>query len=465
MIERVVATIERFRLFQNGQRVGVAVSGGADSVCLLHVLFELAPRWNLRLHVLHLDHQLRGEESRADARFVEQLAARLGLPFSQEQADVAGIASQQGENLEEAARNERRRFFCQYLRAGELDRVALGHTRSDQAETVLFRFLRGSGTAGLAGIRPVTAEGFVRPLIAVERGEIERFLEERHVGWRQDSSNSCLDFARNRIRHELLPMLRREFNPAISEMLAHTADWALEEEAYWTAEVDKLVRKCLTIKPPAVFFRADELSGLAPAAARRLVRRAIETVKGTLRGIDFTHIAAVLALAFRPEGDGRIQVPGVDVYRSFEWLRLAPPGMDNLENRNFRLPAPIPGKVPLPRGESVILLELIENTTVTESLESRYNGTVHDLDRDRVSGALEVRNWRPGDQYRPADRPRAEKIKLLFQQARIPLWERRSWPVITSGDEIVWARQFGPAADRAATTESRVVLRIRETTA
>lgn len=465
MIESVLATIERFGMFRTGQRVGVAVSGGADSVCLLHVLFELAPRWNLHLHVLHLDHQMRGAESRQDARFVEQLAAGFGLPCSLAKVDVASLARERGENLEQAARNERRRFFLEFLQSGALDRIALGHTRSDQAETVLFRFLRGSGTAGLAGIRPVTAEGFVRPLLEIERAAVEQFLRERNIAWREDSSNACLDFARNRIRRELLPMLQREWNPAITEMLAHTADWALEEESYWETEISQLAARHLIVKPPAVLLRADQLADLPAASARRLLRRAIEIVKGDLHSIDFAHIAAVTVLCAQPEGSGRLQLPGVDVYRSFEWLRLAPPGVDNLENRNFRLPASVPGSVPLPGGSSAILLELVENKQVTELPNSGYNRLMGYLDWSRISGALEVRNWRPGDQYGPAGRSGVEKIKLLFQQARIPLWERRSWPVIVSGEEIVWARRFGPAANLAATPNSRVLLKIQETSA
>jgi tRNA(Ile)-lysidine synthase len=462
VLARVLQIIERFGMFQTGQRVGVAVSGGADSVCLLHLLFDLAARWNLHLHVLHVDHQLRGDESCADARFVGQLAAQLGLPFSQSAVDVAGLAAQRGGNLEETARDERRRYFLEFLRSGALDRIALGHTRSDQAETVLFRFLRGSGSAGLAGIRPVTADGFVRPLLAVDRAEVEQFLRERNIAWRLDSTNSHLDFARNRIRHELLPLLQREWNAAIVEMLAHTADWALEEESYWETEIERLSAKYLQIKPPIVLLRADQLTGLAVAAARRLVRRALETVKGDLRAIDFSHITAVLILASQTQGDGRLQVPGVDVYRSFEWLRLAPPGLDNLENRNFRISVSSPGRVSLPGAGAAILLELIENKPVTELSDSRYNKDVHYLDGDRVSSALEVRNWRPGDQYWPIDHSGEEKIKLLFQQARIPLWERRSWPVITSADRIIWVRQFGPAADLAATPESRVLLKVQE---
>src|SRR5438105_6744354 len=228
-------------MFQPGHSVGVAVSGGADSVCLLHVLLELAPRWDLRLSVLHLDHGLRGEESRGDALFVRELAGRLGLPVCIREVQVAAAP----DNLEQAARKARLAFFQERIASGSVERVALGHTRSDQAETVLFRFLRGSGTAGLAGIRPVTGDGLVRPLIAVDRADVTRFLRERGIPWREDSTNAGPQFARNRIRHQLLPQLAREWNPAIGEMLAHTADWALGEEAYWQNEIDRLAAEHL----------------------------------------------------------------------------------------------------------------------------------------------------------------------------------------------------------------------------
>ena len=462
MLDRVAEIITRYNMFQTGQRVGVAVSGGADSVCLLHVLVELAPRWNLHLSVLHLDHRLRGEESDGDARFTAELARTLGLPFHCRTVDVARLAEERGENLEQFARNARREFYRDWLLSTPAERVALGHTRSDQAETVLFRFLRGAGTTGLAGIRPVTREGLVRPLLGVDRAAVEQFLRDRNMPWREDSSNARLDFARNRIRHELLPRLAREWNPGIAETLANTADWAREEESYWDAEIDRLAAAHLTLKPPAMFLRAELLSGLPPAAARRLVRRVIEMVKGDRLGINFAHSEAVISLASQQEGDGRLQVPGVDVFRSFDWLRFAPPGMDRLENRNFRLPAAVPGRVPLPDGSSAVLLEVIENTHISQQPESGYNELMRCIDWDRISGALEVRNWRPGDQYRPVGHSGEEKVKLLFQQARIPLWERRSWPMIDSSRGIIWARRFGPAADLVATPETRVLLKIQE---
>ena len=460
MIERIIRTIERERMFGPGMHVGVAVSGGADSACRLHALLEVGPRWNLRLSVLHLNHRLRGQESDRDEEFVREMAARAGLPIlvgSWDRRDAVSL------NLEEAARDARLAFFAEAMASGAVERVAVGHTRGDQAETVLFRFLRGAGTAGLSGIRPAASTGIVRPLIALDRDEVEAFLRERSIAWREDSSNLSPAFARNRIRHSLLPQLAREWNPAIAETLANTADWALAEEAYWEGEIDRLAAERFRESGGAVVLRADALAALPLAVARRLVRRAMERVKGGLRGIGFLHIEAVLDLAAGGEGHGRLQAPGLDIFRSFDWLRVARSGSETPENRNYCFPAPVPGRVALPGADSAILLELIETTGTSGSLESVYNSGVSGLDLESLIGALEIRNWRPGDRIQPIGKAAEEKIKTLFQEARIPLWERRHWPVLVCGSSIVWTRRFGPDARFAAGPGARLALVIRET--
>jgi len=418
----------------------------------------LAPRWNLRLSVLHLNHRLRGGESDEDAEFAGNLAAEFGFPFTVRETDVSAIS----DNLEQAARDARLAFFTEAMADGRVDRVALGHTRSDQAETVLFRFLRGAGTAGLAGIRPVTAAGIVRPLLEVERAEVQAFLTQRGIAWREDSTNQSLQFARNRIRHELLPTLEREWNPAMLRALAQTADWALAEEAYWEAEIDRLALAHLITRGGFILLQIDCLQELTLAAARRLVRRAMERVKGDLRSIDFAHINAVLEMAGTSEGHGRLQAPGLDIMRSFEWLRFAKPAANSLASRNYRVPAPVPGVVGIPGEDSAISLELIEKQEHPEMCDCVYNSSMVCVDWERLRGTLDLRNWRPGDQYQPAGSTGEEKIKTLFQESRVPLWERRHWPVLTQGDAIVWARRFGSAASFAMRPETRKVLKIRE---
>ena len=442
-------------MLEPGQRVGVAVSGGADSVCLLHLLLELAPSMEWRLTVLHLDHGLRGDESRADAAFVRRMAEALGLPFVLRGADLSGA----GDNLEQAARRARMAFFREAIAEGAVDRVAVGHTRSDQGETVLYRFLRGSGTAGLAGIRPVIAPGIVRPLLYIGRAEIEDWLRSRAIPWREDSTNASARFARNRIRHSLLPQLEREWNPALPDVLAHTAEWARAEEEYWVDEIERLAERVLEERGGAILVRAAVFSTLPAAVARRLVRHAIERARGGLRSIDFRHIQAALDLAQTARGEGRCSIPGLEVRRSLDWVRFArPAGVGG-----YQFPVAAPSSSPIPGTDSVISLELIENSETSEMSDNVYNGGMGCLDWGRLSGALELRNWRPGDQYQPVGSTGGKRIKTLFQQARIPVWERSRWPVLLDRSTLVWTRLFGPAAGFAAGEATRVVLRIRET--
>ncbi len=446
----------RAELFKDCRRVGVAVSGGADSVCLLHLMLELP---GLDMTVLHLNHMARGAESDADAAFVRDLAARLGLPLEYREQRIPA-----DDNFEQAARRVRKAFFLDCLKRLQLDCIATGHTLSDQAETVLFRFLRGAGTAGLAGILPVTAEGIVRPMLHLTRAEIVDWLRARGIAWREDSTNREVRFARNRIRHELLPALMRDWNPRLPEMLARTAALARDEEAYWETVVAPLAAERLVHRPPAVFLRADSLTDLPRAVARRLARRALAAAKGDLASIDLAHVEAFLHLAEAPSGAGRFQAPGLDVVRSFEWIRIAPPAAAG--EANYRVRLEIPGRVTIPGTAASLVFELSQRPEREQVQEAegkyRYNKVVSALDWGRIAGAPELRNWRPGDRYRPVGYPCDTKLKTLFQHARIPVWERRRWPVIVCGEEIAWAGRFGPAADCAATPDTRTVLKVRQ---
>lgn len=438
-----------------GQHVGVAVSGGVDSVCLLHLLRELSVG---PLTVLHLDHQLRGEESRRDAEFVAAMAAQMGLPL------IAHAAELSAGNLEEAGREARLAFFRHAISSGAVDKVATGHTKSDQAETVLFRILRGAGTLGLAAIRPATSDGLIRPLIDIDRQEVRRYLAGRGVEWREDSTNAGRQFARSRIRHELLPQLEREWNPGVIDALARTADCALAEEEYWRTELDRLEGRALTVDRGAVLLDTGVLCDLPLAVARRLVRRAVERTKGDVRGVGFNHIDDVVRLAGSDRGTGRIALPGFGVLRSFGTLRFSARG-DSSAAAPFRIGAPVPGFIPIPGTGRAICLELIEKTTGFDDPEYVYNGGMGRVNWDRVSNSLVLRSWMPGDRYQPFQSAHISKLKTLFQHARIPSWDRSNWPVLASGDAIVWTRRFGTAAAFAAGPATRTILTVRETDA
>jgi tRNA(Ile)-lysidine synthase len=447
MLDRIARFIERHGMFEPGMRIGVAVSGGADSVAALTVLAALAPAQGWRLTVLHANHQLRGADSAADEGFVRAAAAALGLP-----CECAALPVPPGGNLEQAARDLRRAFFRRFLETGALDRVATGHTLTDQAETVLFRLVRGSGLPGLAAMRPLAA-GIARPLLEIERAEVRGWLLARGVAWREDASNEDLRFARNRIRHELLPALREE-NPRVELALGHLATLAQEEEDYWAHEVARALALASSRQPYGLILDAGALGSMPTALARRVVRGAIEQVKGDLRQLDFPHVEQVLALAGSAEGEGEAELPGVKIERSFEWLRFR-----TSEDRPVpELPVPGPGAYASPEPGKVIVLEVDEST-----IESSGEGF---CDRVRASElfarGLVLRGWRPGDRYRPAGHGEETKLKVLFHRARVPLWERPSWPMLVTGDKIVWAKQFGAAAEFAAGPGDEPRLRISE---
>ena len=461
MTERVADTIAKYGMLRAGEHVGVAVSGGPDSVALLRVLCELRADLGLAgLAVVHLDHGLRGDESKADAQFVRELAESLGLEFVLETADLRAEAAGSGENLEQAARRRRYEFFRRLIGEGRFQKIAVGHTKSDQAETVLFRFLRGAAAAGLAGIYPVVDGVIVRPLIEVERADVLDYLLAAGQAWREDSTNQDQALARNRLRQQLLPQLERDWNPAIVNAMAHLADWARDEELYWSVEIRRLAGELLRREERMIYFEAPRIAALPPAVGRRLLRYAVEQVRGNLRGIEFAHIERIRAIVAAPEGDGRARVPGVDVFRSFNQVRLAPvETLKGLDGRNYSLTLVIPGTYDLPQIRRSFSFKLCAEPEADQG----YNSTVVGrLDWERTPRRLWLRNWRPGDRYHPIGWSGEEKLKTLFQQRKVPLWERGRWPVVASETEVLWARQFGPAAGLAAGPGSKTVLEISE---
>ena len=441
-------------------RVGVAVSGGADSVCLFLLLRDIVD-----VAILHLNHSLRGEESDGDETFVRNLAARFDVPLHVKRVEVAALSG----NLEEAARKTRYEFYHEIIAAGRIHCVATGHTLSDQAETVLFRMLRGAHLAGLAAIHPIAPGPIIRPLLEVSREEVEQFLRERQEPWRDDSSNRDLSLDRNRIRHTLLPALKRDWNPEIERSLGQLAALSFDEERFWADWIGQNAPHFLEFRGNIVLATASKLTEQPVAVARRLVRRAIEHVKGNLHSIDFAHVESILNLARRPEGDGRLQVPQVDVYRSFDWIRFAPLASgDQLEVRNQHCACTIPGRARLPLAHVVIDLEVIENRDGWHPPEGGAESArvkEYELDWDRVlelGSELRLRTWKPGDQYTRISAESSSKVKAMFQQWRVPLWDRGTWPMITVASKIIWSREFGPAVEVAAHRETRRVLIVRD---
>ncbi len=463
---KVAAFIQRHgMLTPPGQTIGVAVSAGADSVVLLHLLHALRSQFACHLHVLHINHHLRGAASDADEAFVRSLAAELGLPISVEHTPPP--TSQ----IEQQARDLRRSFFERALRAHNLQAIALGHTLSDQAETVLFRLLRGSGITGLAGMRPVTADHLIRPLLTCTRDEIRAWAASQNIQFRDDTSNLDTTFTRNRIRLETLPSLAQTYNPNLEALLAQSADLAQTEEDYWHQQIESLSSALFTTTRFGLQIHVAQLTGLHPALLRRLIRRALSTLRGNLKALDFEHIESILNLCQSTEGHNRVIIPGVDALRSFDQLLLSPIHLRSDQQRDYQIALPLGEEVELPYQNGFLSVQLVKSAEFGDNCanfkkEDQENIEICDLDGDLLSASgtlssLCVRNWRPGDVFNRAGHQSAEKIKTLFQSGKVLLWERKHWPVVQAGAEIAWVRQFGGSAKLTATGNNRSSQTIR----
>ena len=486
--QRVQETIARFALFRAGDRVAVAVSGGADSVALLRLMVELASPLGIRVSVCHFNHRLRGAASDADEQFVSGLAASLGLSCTVEGEDVVSRAHKEGWNLEDAARRLRYAFFRRLVEQGRADRVAVAHSADDQAETVLAHLLRGTGPTGLGGIYP-QVDCVVRPLLYVRRQELKDYLRARGQGWREDESNLDQSRLRARIRHRLLPLLEKEFQPAVVGNLGRLAGLAREEERFWSQLLEERMGAIVEKTPAGLSIQvedlldpcqletkcgADAFTKPSLAVARRLVRRLLSEVHGSQKRLTSQHVDQVIQLAESGHGGQRLELPGgVLVERVFD--RILFPSLDlrpasAVSRETGERAATYQYTVELGTGDGVWIsvpeiqrrfrLKVVDWPLPASDTKASVWAAA--LDADRIRLPLVLRNWRPGDRYRPLGRQRVCKLKRLLLEERVAARDRAGWPVLVSGDSLAWARGLPVAADFAPQPGTRSGLVIAE---
>jgi len=477
LIQNVLANLKRRGWLKAGDRLGVAVSGGADSVALLRAMLDLRDELGIVLSGVHFNHSLRGEESEADQAFVWDLTAQHGLQLHDARGDVARRAQEHSLSTEAAARQARYEFFWSLIETGRLDKIATAHTLDDQAETVLLRLLRGTGTRGLGGIHPEltgpapadrTSEGqasrgqisrgiIIRPLLHTRRRDIESYLASLGQAWREDSSNRDLRHTRNRVRQSLIPLLEKDFNPEITERLADFAEIALAEEDYWESELSGL--------PLSDLFQVNRLLALPLALRRRLVR----AVAPAGLQLEFRQVDSILEVA---EGRGNALTTcnlhsGWAFQRQGDSLAFVPP--KSQEGAPEGLPGPILNALRLPIPGEVSDLGtgrrfqarriLLANPPAGYNPEHLY--APHALPSELI-----VRTWRFGDRFWPAHTKAPKKLKELFQEKKIAVELRPSWPVMvaaTNGhgghEDIVWAQGLpAPAHLRPQPSDGEAIL-------
>ncbi len=452
MLQKLLSYIRERRLIHAGDRVGVAVSGGADSVALLRAMLELREELGIVLSVVHFNHKIRGREGDADAEFVAELAKQYRLEFHPGSGDVPAFAKTHHLSTEAAARRLRYEMFRKLLADKSVDKVTTAHTRDDQAETVLLRVLRGAGTRGLAGIHPILKVDhgtIIRPMLEISRAEVEDYLKSLAQPWREDATNADVAYTRNRVRHELLPLLERDYNQNIREVLAGAAEVARDEDAFWDRFIEPLAKGAIESAAEITTVRFEGNAFGSRAVRRRLLRWAAE--RGGLQ-LDFQHADQVLELLGKPKG-AEMELP-----RGWRARRNAPATIQlSREGRNTRseirdrhlngyeYPVTVPCEVEITQVRTLVRLSIVNKNSGREM----YNPASL-LDTSRLTAPLVLRNWRAGDRMRPLHRGSEEKLKRLFQEKKIPAEKRPMWPVLTSADRVIWTKDIGVAADFAA---------------
>lgn len=435
MEEKVRAAIERHRLFTPGERVVVAVSGGADSVALLHLLWRWRTELGLDLHVAHLNHRLR-PEAEEEAAFVRRLAQAWGLPLTVGQREVACLA-RSGESLEDVARRVRRRFLAEVADAVGAAKIALGHHANDQAETVLLHLLRGSGATGLAGMAWQRGK-FVRPLLGVTRTEIEAYCRRYGLSYVRDPSNAVPAFLRNRVRHELLPLLLERYNPNLVRTLGQTAAILAEEEAYLESALDRVWPELkVTEQDGRVLLRVAALLAQPLALQRRAVRRAFFTLVGRENPfLTFDHVEEVLTLA-TTRGGRRLHLPrGVVVGQEAGNLVFA---VGKVGAGRPRVCWPVCRRLPVP-GEVLFGDWLIKAALqpAEKNLPLPAGHLEAACDFGRLPQPLFLRYWQPGDFFWPLGLGGRKKLQDFFVDAKVPREERAHIPLVVCPEGIVW---------------------------
>ncbi len=450
-LERRVAAFARAeRLFAPGDKVLVAVSGGPDSIALLRVLAALAPTWALTVHAIHVHHGLRGREADEDARFVAGVCDRLRIPLHLERISLeeAQGRARAGGSLQERAREARYQALRRAAAALDMGRVAVGHTADDQVETLLMWMLRGAGASGLAGIPDVREGVFIRPLLATSRAEILAYLDVQGQPFREDTSNAKPCYLRNRIRQDLVPVLKR-FNPALLRVLARQAQ-ILRDEDRCVEEQARRHLADLVEEDGSAGLRLDRegLLRLPVALQRRILRAILRRTAGLSRGPAFSAVETVLTRVVHGRSGAQLHVRGAVARREYQVIRFEglPAGShpDGPALADGGLPAdglvlPIPGEVRWPLTGELIRIRCGEPGMLTGRELPPGTRAAAVLDGDRFTWTVVVRPWKPGDRFHPQGMGgHRKKVQDYFTDIKLPRGERSRVPIIAAPEGILW---------------------------
>jgi len=468
-IRTVEQTITDYKMFEPKDSVLVGVSGGPDSVALLQALITLTPKFDFRLGVAHLNHSLRLQESENDARFVASLAGKFDLPFYIQKVDVRKFQIDNKLSLAEAARQLRYNFYWETASKNDFNKIALGHHCDDNAELILMNLLRGSGPLGIAGIPPKRDDMIVRPLIRLKRSDIIEFLESKAIKYVSDRSNLDPKYLRNRIRHHLIPLLQTSYNPKIIETLNRLAS-ILSLEEKWVDDIIQPIfnTAVLTEQENKLGLSVLKLDGVHPAALRRVLRQAIQKIKGNLRRITYVHIDSATRLLEKDPGNWSLDLPGRVRIRRQEGVLFISKEAQAL--RDLKLEPspdePIAFEYHITQSETIFVKEINAKIQFSEMRAaalpdfSRAGHQTGFFDMNKLSFPLVIRNFRPGDRFTPLGMHGTQKVKKFFINQKVPKDQRSKCPILLSQGKIIWIAGYRIAESVKVMPSTDKVLRV-----
>ncbi len=430
MLKQVLTFNQKHNLFSSGDRILLACSGGPDSLCMVHIFNRLAPKYDLKIFVAHIEHGIRGQASVDDALFVKNFCEQNNIPFYLKKVDACSYSAQHKLSLETGARILRYSFLNEMAQSLNCTSIAIAHNRGDQAETVLMHIIRGSGISGLSGIHPKT-QNIIRPLLACTRSDIEEYCQRYKLSPRHDFTNDETTYIRNSIRLKLLPFLRK-YNPNIESTLSRTASLISEENDFITAYSTSIYNQITVKTDNKLLFPLDRFSGQHTAIKRRLIRLAVHSLCNNIKDIENIHINSVLSLAQKAKTGSQINLPnGLKAYIEYNNLIIALPHLPPIVKSGPIL-LNIPGTVTLNAIDVSIMSEIIHSSQQEKSRNTCY------IDTDKLSGSLKIRFRKNGDSFCPKGMNGHKKLKDLFIDNKIPREQRDMIPIIYDDTGIVW---------------------------
>ena len=460
---QVKKTIESYKLIEKGDRVLVCVSGGPDSMALLYLMASLRGCYNITLCAAHLDHMLRGRESAGDADFVKKAALTLNIPVTCESIDVKRAVLASKMSVEETAREIRYDFYKRAAEKLNANRIATGHTMDDQAETVLMRFIKGSGSLGLSGIPYKRRTGefqIIRPLLDVTRKSIEHYLEEHGIPSRTDASNFETFYFRNKIRHLLIPLLEKDFNPRIKENLSNIAENLSDEFNYLNNKASVLFKRLAADTKAGIKIRIKELLKRHVVLQRLIIRQIICKLRGGLKGIKYRHWKAVKSLLSCEEGAG-IDLPGrIKVVKRQGQLIFTSKHIGPKYKTKFKKTAKlrVQGKTVIPELGIKIAANIVKSAPHFKKGEK--NKKTEYIDGNTVRHFLKVRTKRKGDRMKPLGMKSNKKLHDIFVDEKVPYETRDTIPLIIAGNKIVWIVGIKMSDDYKITKGTRRIIKL-----